>query len=98
MVGHQRTTRHSLLHAIKELRGHKVANDHDKGNITRLRTDCNLVLFSWPSGTADCDQAVKATCAWIWQFLLGGILCTDKRMVLASAAGLRLSGPRARDD
>ena len=41
-----RTTRHSLLHAIKELRGHKVANDHDKGNITRWRTDCNLVLIS----------------------------------------------------
>ena len=48
LVGHQLTTRHSLLHAIKKLRGHKVANDHDKGNITRLRTDCNLVLFSWP--------------------------------------------------
>ena len=53
-----------LPHAIKKLRGYKVANDHDKGNITRLRTDCNLVLFSWPFGTTDCDQAIKPTCTY----------------------------------
>ena len=44
-----------------------------------LRTDCNLVLLSWTSGIADCVQAAKATCAWIWQFTLGGIWCTNKR-------------------
>ena len=62
------SARHSLQHASKELRGHNL-----------LRTDCNLVLLSWTSGTADCVQALKATCAWIWQFTLGGIWCTNKR-------------------
>ena len=60
------------------VRGQKVANYHGKGNSTLSRTDCDLVLLSWTSGTADCAQAVKATCAWIWQFTLGDIWCTNK--------------------
>ena len=55
------------------LRGQKVANYHGKGNSTLSRKDCDLVLLSCTSGTADCARAVKATCAWIWQFSLGDI-------------------------
>ena len=55
------------------LRSQKVANYHGKGNSTLSRKDCDLVLLSCTSGTADCARAVKATCAWIWQFSLGDI-------------------------
>ena len=55
------------------LRSQKVANYHGKGNSTLSRKDCDLVLLSCASGTADCARAVKATCAWIWQFSLGDI-------------------------
>ena len=58
------------------LRGQKVANYHGKGNSTLSRKDCDLVLLSCTSGTADCARAVKATCAW--QFSLGDIRCTNK--------------------
>ena len=33
---------------------------------------------SCASGTANWDRAVNATCAWIWQFSLGDICCTNK--------------------
>ena len=55
------------------LRSQKVANYHGTGNSTLSRKDCDLVLLSCTSGTADCARAVKATCAWIWQFSLGDI-------------------------
>ena len=52
------------------LRGQKVANYHGKGNSTLSRKDCDLVLLSWTSGTADCALAEKATCAWYGSFCL----------------------------
>ena len=55
------------------LRGRKVANYHGKGNSTLSRKDCDLVLPSCTSGTADCARAAKATGAWIWQSSLGDI-------------------------
>ena len=50
------------------VRGQKVANHHCK----------DLVLLSCASGTANWVRAVNATCAWIWQFSLGDICCTNK--------------------
>ena len=40
--------------------------------------DCDLVLLSCTSGTANWVRAVNATCAWTWQFSLGDICCTNK--------------------
>ena len=50
------------------VRGQKVANHHCK----------DLVLLSCAYGTANWVRAVNATCAWIWQFSLGDICCTNK--------------------
>ena len=36
------------------------------------------MLLSCASGTANWARAVNATCAWIWQFSLGDICCTNK--------------------
>ena len=87
----QHTARHSLQTCIYLLRGQKVANYHGKGNSTLSRKDCDLVLLSCTSGIADCARAVKATCAWIWQFSLGDIWCTNKmhaaRLVPSCNAG-----------
>ena len=80
VVSQQWSARSSSTHSpalsatcIYLLRGQKVANYHGKGNSTLSRKDCDLVLLSCTSGTADCARAVKTTCAWIWQFSLGDI-------------------------
>ena len=45
---------------------------------TCLLTLNDLVLLSCASGTANWVRAVNATCAWIWQFSIGDICCTNK--------------------